>query len=48
MDVDISKIPIFAIHQKKAVEGSLWVGEAGKSPATGRPVALITAPVYAA
>jgi len=45
--VDISKIPIFAIHQKKAVEGSLWVGEASKSPATGRPVAVISAPIYA-
>ena len=45
--IDISKIPVFAIHQKKAVEGSLWMGDANKSPATGRPVAVITAPIYA-
>ena len=44
--MDMSKMPVFAIHQKKAAEGSLWMGEANKSPVTGRPVALLTTPIY--
>ncbi|MCP4577291.1 MAG: methyl-accepting chemotaxis protein [Deltaproteobacteria bacterium] len=43
--VEIAKIPGYAINIQKAMEGSLWVGEVMKSPATGRPVALITAPI---
>jgi methyl-accepting chemotaxis protein len=43
--IDISKIPAFAINAQKAMAGELWVGEVQKSPATGRPVSLITAPV---
>ncbi len=44
--LDIGKMPAFAIHQKKAMEGSMWLGDANESPATGRPVAVITTPIY--
>ena len=45
--VEIVKIPGYAINVQKAIEGVTWVGEVMKSPATGRPVALITAPISA-
>ncbi len=43
--IEISKIPIFAINAQKAAQGKPWVGAVAKSPATGRPVCLITAPI---
>ena len=46
MDVDISKIDVYAKNVQKAGEGVVWVSEAGVSPVSGRPVALLTAPVF--
>ena len=43
--VEIGKIPIFAPSIKKSRAGEPWVGPVTKSPATGRPVVLITAPI---
>ena len=43
--VDISTIPVFAENQKAAVRGEVFLGNPGKSPVTGRPVTLVTAPV---
>ncbi len=43
--VDIGKVPIYAPAVGKARDGESWVGPVSKSPATGRPVVLITAPV---
>lgn len=43
--VEIAEIPGYAINVRKAHEGDVWVGDVMKSPATGRPVALITAPI---
>ncbi len=44
--VELAKIPGYAINVQKVEAGDVWVGEAMKSPASGRPVALITAPIY--
>ena len=41
----MAKIPGCARNIEKAQRGELWVGDAQKSPATGRPVCLITAPI---
>jgi methyl-accepting chemotaxis protein len=43
--LDVSKLPEYKINITKAQEGRVWVGDVGKSPATGRPVSLITAPI---
>ncbi|QTA78149.1 Methyl-accepting chemotaxis protein, double CACHE domain-containing [Desulfonema limicola] len=43
--IDISKLPEYQINASKAKAGELWVGSVGRSPASGRPVSLITAPV---
>jgi len=43
--LDISKLPEYAVNVTKAQEGHVWTGDAGKSPASGRPVSLITAPI---
>jgi methyl-accepting chemotaxis protein len=43
--IDLTKIPAFAINAQKAEQGEFWVGEVQKSPATGRAVSLITAPI---
>ncbi|MEQ8167898.1 MAG: methyl-accepting chemotaxis protein [Candidatus Eremiobacterota bacterium] len=43
--VNISKMPEYRINAEKAEEGETWVGDAEKSPATGKAVSLITAPV---
>ncbi len=43
--VNISKLPEYRINAEKAEEGETWVGDAEKSPATGKAVSLITAPV---
>ncbi len=45
--VDISKIPGFEINVQKAHEGKSWLGDVMKSPVTGRPVTLLTAPIKA-
>lgn len=43
--VDISQIPEYQINAQKSAQGLVCVGNVGLSPATGRPVLLITAPV---
>ena len=43
--IDISSAPGFSINYEKAVQGNKWIGDVMKSPATGRPVSLITAPL---
>jgi len=43
--INISKLPEYRINAEKAEEGETWVGDAEKSPATGKAVSLITAPV---
>lgn len=43
--VEINKIPIYAPAVRNALAGESWVGPVAKSPATGRPVVLITAPI---
>ncbi|MEZ4529312.1 MAG: methyl-accepting chemotaxis protein [Desulfobacterales bacterium] len=43
--IEVEKIPIYEINIRKAREGEIWVGNVGKSPASGRPVCLITAPI---
>ena len=43
--VNISQIPVYKINAEKSQVGEVWTGNVGKSPATGRPVALITAPI---
>jgi methyl-accepting chemotaxis protein len=44
--LDVASIPEYTINITKAQQGQMWIGEAGKSPATGRPVSLITTPVF--
>ncbi len=43
--IDLMGIEGFRANVEHARQGELWVGEVMKSPATGRPVALVTAPV---
>ncbi len=45
--IDISSIEGYRINLERVREGRIWVGDAMKSPATGRPVSLITAPIRA-
>lgn len=46
IEIDISQIPVYAINAQKALSGEIWIGEVGKSPATGRPVSLLTVPIF--
>ncbi|MDM8549216.1 methyl-accepting chemotaxis protein [Desulfobacterales bacterium HSG2] len=41
----LSEHPEYSINITKAQQGQVWVGDAGKSPATGKPVLLMTAPI---
>jgi methyl-accepting chemotaxis protein len=43
--IDLSKHPVFALNVQKARQGAQWVSEVQASPATGRPVCLITTPI---
>jgi methyl-accepting chemotaxis protein len=43
--VNISKLSEYRINAEKAGQGEIWIGNAEKSPATGKAVSLITAPV---
>lgn len=45
LKIDISEIPVYAENARKAREGKIWISEPGLSPASGRPVALVTAPI---
>ncbi len=46
--VDISQLDEYRINAEKARHGQAWIGSAFASPATGRPVSLITAPIMEA
>ncbi|HTQ54316.1 MAG TPA: methyl-accepting chemotaxis protein [Bryobacteraceae bacterium] len=46
--IDISKIDGFRIHVEHGLRNELCIGEVMKSPATGRPVILITSPIAVA
>ncbi len=43
--IEVEKIPVYEINIRKAGEGEIWVGNVGKSPISGKPVSLITAPI---
>jgi methyl-accepting chemotaxis protein len=43
--IDLMSLDHFRPNAEHARQGELWVGEVGKSPATGRPVTLLTAPI---
>ncbi|MBF0507899.1 MAG: Cache 3/Cache 2 fusion domain-containing protein [Deltaproteobacteria bacterium] len=43
--VEIAKIPGYAANAEKAGQGQLWISDVQRSPATGRPVILITSPI---
>jgi methyl-accepting chemotaxis protein len=45
--VELMSIEGYRVNVEHARQGELWVGEVMKSPATGRPVALLTAPIKA-
>jgi len=45
IDIDISQMPVYAVNVEKARQRQVWTGDVGQSPVTGRPVALITAPI---
>ena len=43
--VELTKIAVYRPNVENAAKGRSWIGEVGKSPATGRPVVLITVPI---
>jgi len=43
--LDLLNHPEFGINIKKAQQGEIWIGDVGKSPATGRPVLALTSPI---
>ncbi len=43
--INISELPEYRLNAEKARQGLTWMGDAFASPATGRPVSLITAPI---
>src|ERR1700688_4062263 len=43
--IDLMSIEGFRPNVEHARQGEVWVGEVMKSPATGRPVTLLTAPI---
>jgi len=45
--IDLMSMEGFRPNAEHARQGELWFGDVGKSPATGRPVALLTAPIKA-
>jgi len=45
--IELMLIEGFRAHVEHARQGELWFGNAMKSPATGRPVALLTVPIRA-
>ena len=42
---DLTSVEGFRVNVDRARQGEAWFGDVMKSPATGRPVALLTAPV---
>jgi methyl-accepting chemotaxis protein len=45
--VELASVEGYRANVEHARHGELWLGDAMKSPATGKPVALITAPIMA-
>jgi len=45
--IELMSIEGFRSHVEHARQGEIWLGDVMKSPATGRPVVLLTAPVKA-
>ncbi len=43
--INIAEIPEYRQNYEKAREGKAWFSNVGKSPASGRPVVLVTVPV---
>jgi methyl-accepting chemotaxis protein len=43
--IELKKHPVFALNAEKARQGEQWISEVQASPATGRPVCLITTPI---
>jgi methyl-accepting chemotaxis protein len=44
---DLTSVDGFRVNVEHARQGEVWMGEVMKSPATGRPVTLLTAPIKA-
>ncbi|HDR05557.1 MAG TPA: methyl-accepting chemotaxis protein, partial [Candidatus Marinimicrobia bacterium] len=45
LNINISQIPVYQKNVEEARKGNIWISDVGKSQVSGRPVALITAPV---
>ena len=45
--VELSSLDDYRVNVEHARQRQLWIGDARKSPATGRPVSLITTPILA-
>ncbi len=43
--INFSEMKEYSENYKMAMEGKTWIGDVQESPATGRPVSLITAPI---
>ncbi|NLH48145.1 MAG: methyl-accepting chemotaxis protein [Myxococcales bacterium] len=43
--VKVAEIPAYKENIEKTKQGQVWLGNLAKSPATGRPVMLLTAPI---
>lgn len=46
--IDLSSVEGYRVNVEHGRQGEVWIGEVTKSPATGRPVVLITAPIIKA
>lgn len=45
LKIDISQIPIYAKNAEMSRKGEIYMSKAGISPASGRPVSLLTVPI---
>jgi len=43
--IDVRALPEYNVNIESAIQGKSWIGDAFASPASGRPVSLITVPV---
>ena len=43
--IELTSLAGFRVHAEHAQQGEAWFGDVMKSPATGRPVALLTTPI---
>ena len=44
--LNLSEMEDYRPNAENTLKGEVWIGDAKKSPITGRPVSLVTAPVY--